>query len=235
MSTTLLVVPLSYLFLSSCNAAPAVPAAPTEAAAAVAAEVECRDIKPSTPGPDPTCWNTLKMDDWVREWNVGPQACAQYEPWGNCFMRLSNNGASGIDCLTIYSTKGCYRPVVSDLVGPAEVWYGAWSIWFLHEYLGRLALWDFYHQPEGFSANVPRIVNFLNSDTPWVNDTGLHRLDKGVAKIMDDTWNNDTLNGEHKDSMNYNIDHVLWRTLKQWETGDFLRLAGGGGLLHSPF
>ena len=51
---------------------------------------------------------------------------------------------------------------------------------------------------------------------------------------MNDTWNNDTLNGDHKDDTIYNLDFVLWRTLKQWQTGDFLRLARDGGLLHSP-
>ena len=150
-------------------------------------------------------------------------------------MRLANKGASGIDCLTVYSTDGCYRPVVGDIVPPAEVWYIAWSIWFLHEYIVRLAIWDYTHQPQGYSPNVLRIVDFLASDTsPWVNDTGLHRLDGGVARIMNDTWYSGALDGDFKDDGTYNIDHVLWRTLKQWESGEFLRLADGGGLLHAP-
>lgn len=150
-------------------------------------------------------------------------------------MRLANNGVGGIDCLNMYDSKGCYPPVVGAVVPGAEIWYTAWSIWFLNHYLIKLAIWDYNHQPPGFSYNVPRIVNFLDSDNmPWVNDTGLHRLDKGVAKIMNNTWNNDTLNGDHKDDLTYNLSFVLWRTLKQWERGDFLTLAKGGGLLHSP-
>ncbi|KAL8692873.1 MAG: hypothetical protein Q9224_003873 [Gallowayella concinna] len=176
------------------------------------------------------------MGDWIKKWVAGPQECAQYEPWGNCFMRLTNNGVGGIDCLTTYSVEGCYPPKVGEIVkGPAEIWYGAWSIWFLHEYLVKLFLWDFNHQPEGYSANVPRIVNFLSShNPPWVNDTGLHRLDARVATIMNDTWNSGRLNGDHKDSEGYNFDHVLWTTLKEFESGNFLKLAANGTLLHSP-
>ena len=65
----------------------------------------------------------------MRKWIVGPQACAQYEPWGNCFMRLTNNGAAGIDCLNIYEMEGCWAPVAGEIVPGAEVWYWAWSIW----------------------------------------------------------------------------------------------------------
>ncbi|KAL8800662.1 MAG: hypothetical protein Q9182_005032 [Xanthomendoza sp. 2 TL-2023] len=174
------------------------------------------------------------MEDWMKKWVAGPQECAQYEPWGNCFMRLTNNGANGIDCLTTYSgEEGCYAPKIGEIVkGPAEIWYGAW---ILHEYLGKLFLWDTAHQPKGYSANVARIVNFLSSERPpWVNDTGLHRLDKRVAKMMNDTWNAGTLNGDSKDSEGYNLDYVLWRALKKFESGDFLKLAANGTLLHSP-
>lgn len=99
----------------------------------------------------------------------------------------------------------------------------------------KLALWDFNHQPEDYSANVPRIVNFLNSDAPpWVNDTGLHQLDKGVAKMMNDTWHSNALEGDYKDDAIYNMQYVLTRTLMKWNLGDFLELANDGGLLHSP-
>ncbi|KAL9603243.1 MAG: hypothetical protein Q9219_001264 [cf. Caloplaca sp. 3 TL-2023] len=187
-----------------CNAAPPIESNSRVSAAAVAAaEARCRNITSLTSGPDPTCWNTLRMDNWMRKWKDSPQACAQYEPWGNCFMRLANKGAAGID--------------------------------FINHFLVKLYSWDFYHQPEGYSANVARVVNFLNSNTmPWVNDTGLRTLGRGVARIMDATWRNGTLNGDFKDSTSYNLDNVLWRTLKKWESGDFLRLAENGTLLHSP-
>ena len=95
-----------------------------------AGEAECRNISPTTAGPDPACWNILGMDRWVTEWNTSPQACAQYEPWGNCFMRLTNNGAPVIDCLKIRSVDACPLPVVGNITqGPAEIWYGAWSIY----------------------------------------------------------------------------------------------------------
>ena len=105
----------------------------------------------------------------------------------------------------------------------------------IHHYLVKLALWDFNHQPEGYFANVPRIVSFLYSDAPpWVNDTGLHRLDKGVAKMMNDTSHSNALEGDYKDDAIYNMQYVLTRTLMKWDLGDFLKLANDGGLLHSP-
>lgn len=51
---------------------------------------------------------------------------------------------------------------------------------------------------------------------------------------MNETWWNDTLNGEYKDDAVYNFSHVLWRCLKHWEAGEFEGLAGEGGLVHSP-
>ena len=126
MGSKILGLYLVYYFISPCIAAPAV----TKSVAAAALEAGCRNIMPSLAGPDPACWRALNMDDWLRQWIIGPQACAQYEPWGNCFMRLTNNGVDGIDCMSTYSTEGCYPPVVGDIVqGPAEIWYGAWSIW----------------------------------------------------------------------------------------------------------
>lgn len=116
---------LHLLFLCTSIAAPTEP----KENATAAVELKCRDITSSTPGPDPTCWNTLKIDEWLQRWIIGPQACAQYEPWGNCFMRLTNNGVGGIDCLNIYDTKGCYPPAVGNIVPGAEIWYTAWSIW----------------------------------------------------------------------------------------------------------
>ena len=128
---------LIYYFVSPCVAAPAIINSVTTAAL----EANCRNITRSIAGPDPACWHALKMDDWLRQWIIGPQACAQYEPWGNCFMRLTNKGVSGIDCMSTDSTEGCYRPVEGDIVqGPAEIWYGAWSIWCKPSALLRISI-----------------------------------------------------------------------------------------------
>ena len=130
---------LIFCLVSPCFTAPAI----TISAIADPLEAGCRNITPSLEGPDPACWNALKMDDWLRQWIIGPQACAQYEPWGNCFMRLTNKGVGGIDCMSTYSSEGCYHPVVGDIVqGPAEIWYGAWSIWCTPSTLLRIFIFN---------------------------------------------------------------------------------------------
>lgn len=123
---------LGSLLFSMCIAAPA----PAKNDISVTGHVagECRDITPSAPGPDPTCWNTLKMDEWIQSWMESPEtrnACdTRWEPWGNCLMRLAKNGAKGIDCLNIYETDGCPLPVFGQVVRePVELWYATWSIW----------------------------------------------------------------------------------------------------------
>lgn len=74
------------------------------------------------------------MTSWLGEWVASPQDCVQYEPWGNCFMRLVNNGLLGIDCLNMYEGEEVAfpRPAVNRTlhgIGEAEVWFVAWSIW----------------------------------------------------------------------------------------------------------
>ncbi|KAL8757094.1 MAG: hypothetical protein Q9199_002456 [Rusavskia elegans] len=180
------------------------------------------------------------MDKWITDWNTSPQACAQYEPWENCFMRLTNNGAPGVDCLTILSPDACPLPVVGNITqGPAEIWYGGWSIYFLHEYMTKLWNLDYsgyVNRKYDWAANIPSVVAFLDSNEPaWSNDTELHRLDSKVAKMMNDTWNTPVYD-EHKDSVQPNFDRILYQASRNFtdEYGHFLYLANDGGLLHSP-
>ncbi len=106
--------------VSFCFASPV----PTDAAVA-----KCRDLKHNYNGIDPTCWNTLKMDDWMINWNATAWACNTNEPWGTCFMRLTEQ-TDHVDCLVVVSLITCPRPVVGAIVeGPAEIYYGAYSIW----------------------------------------------------------------------------------------------------------
>ena len=129
MHATVFVAAFGSLLFSMCIAAPQNEISVTGHVAG-----GCRDIMPSAPGPDPSCWNTLNMDEWMQSWMDSPEthnACdTRFEPWGNCFMRLAKNGALGIDCLNIYETDGCPLPVLGQVVRePVEIWYGAWSVW----------------------------------------------------------------------------------------------------------
>lgn len=63
---------------------------------------------------DPSCWETLDIGDWLKNWNQtvarcgpdddGSQCCnpttAPNEPWSKCFLRLATANA-GYDCTTI--------------------------------------------------------------------------------------------------------------------------------------
>lgn len=119
-------------------------------AVAVAA---CRNITSSNtddgttttilPFPDPSCWDTLKMTDWMTNWNTSttictatqsvltPCQCRIDEPWATCFMRLTyeRNRTASYVCTNLTEPESCTEPVPGIIVdGPAEIYYGAYSV-----------------------------------------------------------------------------------------------------------
>ena len=120
-------------FLSLCALVLGTSASPAELinpSQQAAIQAKCRDIS-HTLLPDPACWNTLDMDGWLKEWNRPgvTTECKPGEAWANCFMRLTNPNIPDIDCTTMKS-KTCPEPKPAEIVpGPAEIYYGAWSIW----------------------------------------------------------------------------------------------------------
>ncbi|MCJ1459986.1 hypothetical protein MMC28_010365, partial [Mycoblastus sanguinarius] len=90
--------------------------------------------------PDPTCWDALDMATWMSSWNTSTAACtAADRNWGTCFMRLTFQGtetetSGAYNCTTINATDmggaACTMPMPGAIVqGPAEIFYGAYSIW----------------------------------------------------------------------------------------------------------
>ena len=123
----------------------------------------CRDLTSSTTNdgttttltqfPDPSCWDTLNMTDWLTNWNATtvvctaaqqqqlqqnarsatPCQCRFEEPWATCFMRLTyagNKTAHYDGCADLTKkSKNCTMPLPENIVaGPAEIFYGAYSV-----------------------------------------------------------------------------------------------------------
>lgn len=92
----------------------------------------------------------------------------------------------------------------------------------LHEYMTKLWKPDYpgyVNRKYGWAANIPSVVAFLDSNEPaWSNDTELHRLDRKVAKMMNDTWNTPVYD-EHKDSVQPTFDRILYQALRNFTDG----------------
>ena len=113
----------------------------------------CQNLSPSTtndgttttiiPFPDPSCWDTLKMADWMTGWNTSttictatqsvltPCQCRMNEPWATCFMRLTyeNNPTANYVCTDLTEPENCTEPVPGNVVpGPVEIFYGAYGV-----------------------------------------------------------------------------------------------------------
>lgn len=92
------------------------------------------------PFPDPSCWNTLKMTEWMTAWNTSTTTCTATqsvcqcridEPWATCFMRLTyeNNPTASYICTDLTKPANCTKPVPGNVVsGPVEIIYGAYSV-----------------------------------------------------------------------------------------------------------
>ena len=93
--------------------------------------------------PNPSCWDTLGMTDWMTDWNTSTTICTATpkvltqcqcridEPWATCFMRLTyeRNTTAGYVCTDLAKPTGCTVPVPANVgPGPAEIFYGAYSV-----------------------------------------------------------------------------------------------------------
>ena len=141
---------LLFLYLTDCITANTTTAARRARREAV---VACRTLTSSTSNdgtttttsqfPDPSCWDTLEMEDWMTNWNTSttictatqsvltPCQCRIDEPWATCFMRLTYEGSrtASYACTDLTKSENCTPPVPGIIVpGPAEIFYGAYSV-----------------------------------------------------------------------------------------------------------
>ena len=139
----LAVTTLFLLYLIPCITANTTTAAQRAQKEAVAA---CQNLTSSTTGdgtttttllfPNPSCWETLDMTDWMSNWNttttictatqsvLTPCQCRIDEPWATCFMRLTyeKNRTASYVCTNLTKPEDCTAPVPGIVVqGPAEI------------------------------------------------------------------------------------------------------------------
>lgn len=80
----------------------------------------------------PSCWDTLKVADYLNEWNKttricgesdtnGVGCCVKEEPWTTCFIRLST-GYAGDSCTSLWGNycKNVPRELDPDLAPAAQ-------------------------------------------------------------------------------------------------------------------
>ena len=99
--------------------------AATASASALAAQViNCSDI---TTNIEPSCWDTLGMNEWMFNWHFTTTTCNSGEIWANCFLRLSY-GSGNYDCSRLGSLR-CSGPALGGPPSTAQYFYGAYSIY----------------------------------------------------------------------------------------------------------
>ena len=137
------VTTLFLLYIIQCITANTTTAAQRAQQEAIAA---CQNLTSSTTGdgtttntllfPNPSCWNSLGMTDWMSNWNttttictatqsvLTPCQCRIDEPWATCFMRLTyeKNRTANYVCTNLTKPEDCTAPVPGIVVqGPVEI------------------------------------------------------------------------------------------------------------------
>lgn len=222
------------------------------------ATTACRTFSSTLPSPNPTCWETLQMDIWISNWNVtttqctatqdslDPCQCMYEEVWATCFMRLTfeENRGADYDCTDVTMPANCTKPLPGHIVqGPAEIYYGAYSIWNLNQYLS-----NWYTALMSVSA-VPAIDTALqdpNSNTSTnallralMNQYGVDNtlFEYLVPLITGDLTDVGNQQAPTSASAQLALGEFLKSTLQvitsDWSSGDFMLLSGNGMLLNN--
>lgn len=107
--------------------------------------IPSRNCSNVSDGLHPTCWDVLKMDAYLLEWNVTTRTCHKDELWPNCFMReagvltTENESASeDLGCAQV-GPNTCPAPSQEQLAAMSpQVAYGAYSISALQQYFDSI-------------------------------------------------------------------------------------------------
>lgn len=261
------VTTLFLLYLTKCITANTTTAAQRAQQKAVAA---CQNLTTSTtndgttttilPFPDPSCWVTLGMTDWMKNWNTSttictatqsvltPCQCRIDEPWATCFMRLTyeRNRTASYVCTNLTKPEECTEPVPGLMVpGPAEIFYGAYSIWSLFSYLIT------WHTSLTSPSALPAITTQLSkTKTSALSANNLlvalvqdYAVDTSRGQAFISVMTNGQLlsknDGRTRPTLS-NAQELLGQLLQQalevltsdWSCGDFQTMANGGMLLN---
>lgn len=210
--------------------------------------------------PNPSCWDTLDMTTWMSNWNTSttictatqsvltPCQCRIDEPWATCFMRLTyeRNRTASYVCTDLTMPQDCTEPVPGITVpGPAAIFYGAYSIWSLFNYLTT------WHTSLTASTALPAITaELFNTKTSALSANNLlvaliqnYAVDTSLSKALVSIITNGPLldkNDASTKPMLSNAQELLGQLLQQalevvtsnWACGDFQTMAKGGMLLN---
>ena len=212
----------------------------------------------ATAPPDPACWQILSMPTWMSTWNtttttcgaiqnpLGPCQCNYEEGWATCFMRLTfkTNRTANYTCTNISAPQDCSEPLPGHIVpGPAEIYYGAYSIWSLVQYLSS------WYTALTSSAAIPAITKQLQSPKTSARSTSTllialmqqyainRSLSTSLTSIIEESsfsssdavptlQNAQTLLGQVLQS-------ILDTVMSDWSSGDFTFLSDDGMLLNN--
>ena len=89
---------------------------------------DCQDVLDN--GLNASCYDTLKVDAYVKSWNITTKTCLKNELWANCYMReVGVPAEEGLGCAQV-GPNSCNEPT-ADLVATAspEEIYTAFNIW----------------------------------------------------------------------------------------------------------
>ncbi|KAL8670702.1 MAG: hypothetical protein Q9168_004772 [Polycauliona sp. 1 TL-2023] len=219
--------------------------------AAADAQATCRSpstLSASGP-PDPTCWKTLDVDTWLEAF-AAKENCLDIPQgkgaWSDClvFLAAPAETRNSVNCVGANDGPlNCPGPSAYMVQNfGAELWYAAYAVSFLFEYMTRLAI--FLGQAPGSDTpsqalagitegsvpnlNAGSIATFLDGATPWAADTQLHTLDKNVAEVLTEL-------GKSPNSYGGLLGlQAIWKDmLSNPGTAHFSGLAADGGLLHT--
>ncbi len=230
----------------------------TKNLATQAAIKACRKFNSTTSPPDPACWEILRVDIWMSNWNVSttrcsatqdllqPCQCMFEEAWATCFMRLTfeENRSADYYCTDVTMPKNCTEPLPGHIVqGPAEIYYGAYSIWNLVQYLGNwnIALTSASALPaiETALQNPNSAASANTLLTALMNQYG---MDSTLFSYFSAVVTENVVDaGNQVRPTSANAQVLLGELLKsnleaitsQWETGGFTLLSGSGMLLNN--
>lgn len=95
---------------------------------------------------DPSCWDALKIGDYLTSWGKstpncadisgsGSNCCSSRESWSTCFLRLAS-GTAGYQCDDMSPTFCTNAPQLSEKIGPdirPQVMYVIHAIFSVHQ------------------------------------------------------------------------------------------------------
>lgn len=91
------------------------------------APFSCTDPKTGT---DPTCWNELKVDEYLKKWHQKnfPAQCKGYTDWSTCFNLFAKPGKGPQNCTAINSDQCQQLNPTQHFLTP-QWYYGSYNSW----------------------------------------------------------------------------------------------------------